>query len=142
MLSSGQGGTRWALGQSLPPSQPRNYTDPRAYSRLLLLAYTSGLQIWDCTNLGSVSEILNLRSSPAPVPSAQNITINVLNTDTTIPEALDISGVNHVLNLPRVEDGPAEWGRVLRAAVLPGPSSERARRADPFKRERPVIGVV
>jgi hypothetical protein len=29
-------------------------------SRLLLLAYTSGLQIWDCTNLGAVSEILNL----------------------------------------------------------------------------------
>lgn len=28
--------------------------------RMLLLGYSSGFQIWDCTNLGSVSEVLNL----------------------------------------------------------------------------------
>lgn len=32
--------------------------------RILLLGYTSGLQIWDCTVLGSVSEILNLTDYP------------------------------------------------------------------------------
>jgi hypothetical protein len=30
------------------------------FRRLLLLGYRSGLQIWDCTNLGSVSEIVNI----------------------------------------------------------------------------------
>lgn len=29
-------------------------------SRILLLGYRNGIQIWDCTNLGSVSEVLNL----------------------------------------------------------------------------------
>jgi hypothetical protein len=28
--------------------------------RLLLLGYASGLQIWDCTDLAMVSEVLNL----------------------------------------------------------------------------------
>lgn len=32
--------------------------------RILLLGYTTGLQIWDCTVLGSVSEILNLTDYP------------------------------------------------------------------------------
>ena len=31
--------------------------------RLLFLGYSTGLQIWDCTNLGSVTEILNLSGS-------------------------------------------------------------------------------
>lgn len=31
--------------------------------RLLFLGYSSGLQIWDCTNLGSVSEVLNMSDS-------------------------------------------------------------------------------
>ena len=31
--------------------------------RLLFLGYSMGLQIWDCTNLGAVSEILNLSKS-------------------------------------------------------------------------------
>jgi hypothetical protein len=31
--------------------------------RLLFLEYSTGLQIWDCTNLGSVIEILNLSRS-------------------------------------------------------------------------------
>lgn len=35
-----------------------------SFSRILLLGYTSGLQIWDCTVLGSVSEILNLTDYP------------------------------------------------------------------------------
>ena len=29
-------------------------------SRLLLIGYRTGLQIWDCSSLGSVSELLNL----------------------------------------------------------------------------------
>ncbi|KAJ3553080.1 hypothetical protein NM688_g3809 [Phlebia brevispora] len=31
--------------------------------RLVMLGYQSGLQIWDCTNLGSVTEVLNLSGS-------------------------------------------------------------------------------
>jgi len=31
--------------------------------RLLFVSYSTGLQIWDCTNLGSVTEILNLSGS-------------------------------------------------------------------------------
>jgi len=30
--------------------------------RLLLLGYLSGLQIWDCTNLDSITEVLNVSS--------------------------------------------------------------------------------
>ena len=54
--------------------------DCKLERRLLFLGYSIGLQIWDCTNLGSVSEILNLSSPewghitfagvlPAPPPS-------------------------------------------------------------------------
>lgn len=32
--------------------------------RVLFLGYSSGLQMWDCTNLASVSEVLNL-SAPS-----------------------------------------------------------------------------
>jgi hypothetical protein len=32
------------------------------HRRLLILAYLSGLQIWDCTNLDSISEMLNISS--------------------------------------------------------------------------------
>ena len=30
------------------------------FSRVLLIGYRTGLQIWDCSSLGSVSELLNL----------------------------------------------------------------------------------
>lgn len=39
-------------------------TDVTSFRRILLLGYTKGLQIWDCTILGSVSEILNLTDYP------------------------------------------------------------------------------
>lgn len=32
----------------------------RLYRRVLFLGYYSGFQMWDCTNLASVSEVLNL----------------------------------------------------------------------------------
>ena len=31
----------------------------RRCSRVLFLGYSSGFQMWDCTNLASVSEVLN-----------------------------------------------------------------------------------
>ena len=31
--------------------------------RLLILAYSSGFQLWDCTNLASVTEVLNLNAA-------------------------------------------------------------------------------
>lgn len=33
--------------------------------RLLFLGYRSGLQVWDCTNLGSVCEIVNISGGDA-----------------------------------------------------------------------------
>jgi len=36
----------------------------RLYRRVLFLGYSSGFQMWDCTNLASVSEVLNL-SAPS-----------------------------------------------------------------------------
>ena len=32
----------------------------RAPRTILLVGYRTGMQIWDCSNLGSISEILNL----------------------------------------------------------------------------------
>ena len=32
------------------------------YRRFLFLGYSVGFQVWDCTHLGAVSEILNLSS--------------------------------------------------------------------------------
>ena len=34
----------------------------RIHRRLLILAYSSGVQIWDCTNLDSIAEMLNVSS--------------------------------------------------------------------------------
>lgn len=31
-----------------------------SHRRLLFLGYQSGLQVWDCTNLGSVCEVMNV----------------------------------------------------------------------------------
>lgn len=31
--------------------------------RLLLLGYRQGFQVWDCTNLGTISEVVNVTSS-------------------------------------------------------------------------------
>ena len=53
------------------------------YRRLLLIGYRTGLQAWDTTNLGSVSEVLNLRGAawgdvvsagvlPTPLPGARD----------------------------------------------------------------------
>jgi hypothetical protein len=36
------------------------YSFLSSFRRILFLGYATGLQIWDCTILGSVSEILNL----------------------------------------------------------------------------------
>ena len=35
----------------------------RRLRRLLLLGYRTGLQVWDLTNVGAVSEVLNLRGA-------------------------------------------------------------------------------
>ncbi|KAI9464881.1 hypothetical protein HD554DRAFT_2026168 [Boletus coccyginus] len=47
----------WSRWDSLP--QPKSTT-----RRVLFLGYSSGFQMWDCTNLASVSEVLNL-SAPS-----------------------------------------------------------------------------
>jgi hypothetical protein len=65
------------------------------HRRLLLLGYLSGLQIWDCTNLDSITELLNVST--------------------------------------------LEWGSVLHAEVLPGPS---ATTGDEFLHSRPLLGIM
>lgn len=83
------------------------------YRRLLFVGYTSGLQIWDCTNLESVHEVLNLSGSISSTSSKPRST-----------------------SQPGFGQG---WGRVRYAAVLPTPSS---RDEDEFVDRRPLIGVV
>ncbi|TFK32507.1 hypothetical protein BDQ12DRAFT_692387 [Crucibulum laeve] len=82
-------------------------------SRLLLLAYQSGLQIWDCTNLGSVSEILNLNFSLPEwellLPSGVGSGVRVL----------------HAAVLP----SPSQ------KAMADG-------RGDPLAEERPLLGII
>jgi hypothetical protein len=36
-------------------------TESGSDRRILIIGYTAGIQIWDCSDLGSVTEILNLR---------------------------------------------------------------------------------
>jgi hypothetical protein len=43
--------------------ESRDHGDSSLARRLLFLGYSMGLQIWDCSSLGSVSEILNLSGS-------------------------------------------------------------------------------
>ena len=76
-------------------------------TRLLLIAYINAFKIWDCTDLDSVHEVLNVNISRVPVDGA---------TD-------------------------SEWnGRVVHAAVLP--ESRRKGAKDPFRGDRPLIGVL
>ncbi|PCH41803.1 hypothetical protein WOLCODRAFT_132119 [Wolfiporia cocos MD-104 SS10] len=42
------------------PARPRCVAHVRGCGRLLVIGYPAGLQIWDCSDLGAVSEILNL----------------------------------------------------------------------------------
>jgi hypothetical protein len=65
-VSLGRSGTRSALQALAHPSNNRFPSFPfddiltASCRRLLVLGYLSGLQIWDCTNLDSITEMLNL----------------------------------------------------------------------------------
>jgi hypothetical protein len=43
----------------------------RVRRRILILGYSSGLQIWDCADLGSVKEIFNVSSAWGGVTAAR-----------------------------------------------------------------------
>jgi hypothetical protein len=79
--------------------------DESKHSRLLFI---SSFDIWDCTDLESLQEVLNINTDRNPV---------------------DGSAVD------------SEWnGRVVRAAVVPEPRRSGAK--DPFRGDRPLIGVL
>jgi hypothetical protein len=65
-VSLGRSGTRSALQALAHPSNNRFPSFPfddiltASCRRLLVLGYLSGLQIWDCTNLDSITEMLNV----------------------------------------------------------------------------------
>ncbi|KAL0948774.1 hypothetical protein HGRIS_008904 [Hohenbuehelia grisea] len=96
--------------------------------RLLILGYASpgGLQIWDCTDLGSIRELLNLGKpddagyghGPSAATRAQQAS----------SEGGDDSDV-------------VAWGAVTYAAVLPAPPPH-AVAEDALGAQRPLIGVV
>lgn len=100
--------------------------------RLLFLGYATGFQIWDCTNLSSVSEILNLSgwSSTVAATSFSSSSAGV-GMGMGIKEGLGREG--------RGED----WERVVFAGVLcPPPSPAPSMKGgDSFAAQRPLIGV-
>jgi hypothetical protein len=82
--------------------------DESKHTRLLFISYASAFEIWDCTDLESLQEVLNINTDRNPGDDA--------NVD-------------------------SEWtGRVVRAAVVPEPRRKGAK--DPFRGDRPLIGVL
>ena len=82
--------------------------------KLLLLGYTSGLQIWDCSNLTSVDEVLNLNFDSAE----WRMTVG--------------------------EEGSTTERCIVHASVLPSPSNRSLYRcgADIFSSHRPLLGIL
>ena len=83
-------------------------------SRFLILGYPAGLQIWDCSDLNAISEILNL------------------NFDSAEWRMILGSGKGGSAN-------SQEEGAVVYAALLPSPSETRT---DPFSGDRPLLGIL
>ena len=54
--------------------------DELEHTRVLLLAYTSGLQIWDTGNLGAVREVLNLKTDSLHINAGPVLCAAVLPT--------------------------------------------------------------
>lgn len=87
------------------------------HSRFLILAYPAGLQIWDCSDLSAISEILNLNFDSA--------------------EWKMILGNGKGGSTKRQEEGM--MFRVVHAALLPAPSETRS---DLFGDDRPLLGIL
>ncbi|KAJ7731421.1 hypothetical protein DFH07DRAFT_1065719 [Mycena maculata] len=89
-------GARWdEVEVEVDGSTPPTRSPTRTTRRLLTLTYASGVQVWDASALGGVSEVLNLRIPPSsPAASAAD------NTDTDT-------------------EGAALHGPIVQAGVLP-----------------------
>lgn len=75
--------------------------------RLLFIAYSTAFEVWDCTDLESLQEVLHIRTGR--------------NVASSNPDS--------------------DWsGRVLHAAAVPESRTEGAN--DPFKGDRPLIGIL
>ncbi|KAI0693476.1 hypothetical protein BC835DRAFT_1071237 [Cytidiella melzeri] len=99
----------WSRWDSLPAS------DGTSSRRVLLLGYCTGMQIWDCTDMGSISEILNLTGVqwtdilqaqvlPAPPPGSkpdprvdQRPLLGILRTARDVEELLFYSLRTHTV---------------------------------------------
>ncbi|KAF9527640.1 hypothetical protein CPB83DRAFT_895045 [Crepidotus variabilis] len=108
-------------GNSLDPNQSKDDIlfakwDTLLDRRLLMLGYAYGFQIWDCTSLGSVDEVLNL------------------NYDTSASEGRGQGWRS---------DGGALLN-VVHVAVLPSPSRHAVAQngEDPYESFRPMVGVL
>lgn len=87
------------------------------FSRFLILAYPAGLQIWDCSDLSAISEVLNLNFDSA--------------------EWRMILGNGKGGSTKKQEEGMVV--QVIHAALLPTPSKTRS---DLFAGDRPLLGIL
>lgn len=89
------------------------------HSRLLLLAYPSGLQVWDCSDLASVREVLNL------------------NLDSELGKDYSDSPLDSDDDNVYDAEGGGWGGQVVHAAILPG-----GKDGEDGDGERPFLGVL
>lgn len=91
-------------------------------SRFLILAYLAGLQIWDCSDLSAISEVLNLNFDSA--------------------EWRMVLGNGKGGSTRRQEEGIVV--QVIHAAFLPAPTQPRLDTSisDPFGGYRPLLGIL
>ena len=85
---------------SSPPDDIRCSHADRCGRRVLILGYRTGLQMWDCTDLGSISEILNLSGAQwADVQQAQILPTPSMASD-ALSEPHPFLGILYVLIRP------------------------------------------
>ncbi|KAJ3488016.1 hypothetical protein NLJ89_g11658 [Agrocybe chaxingu] len=102
---------------------------------MLILAYPTGLQIWDCTNLSAISEVLNLNLNSDEwgmllgSPDLSRSTASVRG-----------GGGNPGMD----EEGSSQALRIVHAALLPPPSRRSLGHAgrDAFGEDRPLLGIL
>lgn len=92
------------------------------YRHVLILAYPAGLQMWDCADLASISEMFNLN-------------FDLPEWELVVGRGSSVAG----------RDGGVEQVWVVHAAVLP-PPGHRAMiphgGKDPFAESRPLLGIL
>lgn len=54
----------WYISEVLTTFLLPPFDTERSARPALILGYRNGLQIWDCTDMGAISEVLNLKGAP------------------------------------------------------------------------------